>query len=90
METNTKKIGKGLQGTVLSHKMDKTAVVVVSTYKKHPKYGKFIVHDKKYKAHDEKNEYKVGDVVRMMPCRPMSKEKHFVIVERISSKKSAE
>ncbi|MFA6006425.1 MAG: 30S ribosomal protein S17 [Candidatus Paceibacterota bacterium] len=87
METKTQKtgqkIGKGLQGKILSHKMDKTAVVLVSTYKKHPKYGKFIVHDKKFKAHDEKNEYAAGDVVRMMPCRPMSKEKRFTIVEKI-------
>ena len=89
IETKTR-TGKGLQGKVLSHKMDKTAVVLVSNYKKHPKYGKFIVHDKKFKAHDEKNEYKEGDVIRMMPCRPMSKEKHFVIVEKLASKKVAE
>ncbi len=83
MTETTKKIGKGLQGKVLSHKMDKTAIVTVSTYKKHPKYGKFIVHDKKFQAHDEKNEYGVGDIVRIMPFRPMSKEKHFKIVEKI-------
>ena len=83
MEATKAKIGKGLTGTIVSHKMDKTAVVEVSTYKKHPKYGKFIAHDKKYKAHDEKNEYQTGDKVRMMPCRPMSKEKHFIITEKI-------
>lgn len=82
METK-QKIGKGLQGKILSHKMDKTAVVVVSRYVKHPKYGKYISRDKKYKAHDEKNEYAVGDVVRIMPCRPISKEKRFMIVEKV-------
>jgi len=84
------KIGKGLQGNVVSHKTDKTAIVLVSTYKKHPKYGKYIVHDKKYQAHDEKNEYVVGDVVRLMPCRPMSKNKHFIIVEKIRGAVNAE
>lgn len=77
------KIGKGLQGKVLSHKMDKTAIVLVERYVKHPKYGKFIVHKKKFKAHDEDNGYAVGDLVRIMPCRPVSKEKHFMIVEKL-------
>ena len=59
------KIGKGLQGNVVSHKTDKTAIVLVSTYKKHPKYGKYISSSKKYKAHDEQNQFKVGDKVRV-------------------------
>jgi len=76
-------IGKGIQGTVLSHKTDKTAIVVVERYVKHPKYGKFIVHKKKYKVHDENNEYAEGDVVKILPCRPVSKEKRFKITAKI-------
>ncbi len=71
------------QGTVVSHGMNKTAVVKVDRIKVHPKYGKRIRLSKKYKVHDEKNEYKVGDHVIFEECRPLSKEKRWRMVEKI-------
>ena len=75
---------KFLQGTVISDKMNKTRVVQVTWVSKHDKYLKVIRSASKYKAHDEKNETKVGDVVRIMETRPLSKDKRWVI---LSSKK---
>lgn len=60
--------------------MDKTVVVKVDRYVKHPKYGKFYTISKRYKAHDEKNEHKVGEVVIIEESRPISKDKTFVVV----------
>lgn len=74
---------KTLKGKVVSDKMQKTAVVEVSRYFKVPKYKKYIKRSKKYKAHDEKNEYKIGDEVLMEETRPMSKDKHFRIVKKV-------
>lgn len=74
---------KRLKGKVVSDKMDKTVVVLVSRYKKHPKYRKYVQIRKRYKAHDEKNEYKVGDKVVIEECRPLSRDKHFRVVEKI-------
>lgn len=74
---------KTLKGKVVSDKMQKTAVVEVSRYFKVQKYKKYIKRSKKYKAHDEKNEYKVGDEVLMEETRPMSKDKHFKIIKKI-------
>jgi len=74
--TNRKK----LSGVVVSNSMDKTATVLVSRYKKHPKYGKFVKIAKRYKAHDEENIHKVGDKVLIEETRPLSKDKHFKIV----------
>lgn len=71
---------KTLQGTVVSDKMNKTVVVLVSRYVKHPKYQKYQKFSKKYKAHDEHNVVKVGDVVTIRECRPISKDKCFEIV----------
>ena len=71
---------KVLQGVVLSDKMNKTRVVQVRWATKHGKYQKIVRRSSKYKAHDEKNESKLGDVVRMMETRPMSKEKRWVIL----------
>ena len=68
-----------LVGKVLSDKMTKTRVVQVAWRSKHAKYGKQMQHSAKYKAHDEKNEAKMGDVVEMMESRPLSKEKRWVI-----------
>jgi small subunit ribosomal protein S17 len=68
-------------GTVLSDKMDKTIVVGVDTKTLHPLYKKYVVRTKKLKAHDEKNEAKIGDKVRVMECRPISKEKCWNLVE---------
>lgn len=71
---------KKLKGIVVSDKMDKTAVVLVNRYVKHPKYKKYVKISKKYKAHDEEKKYKVGDVVIIEECRPISKDKHFKVL----------
>jgi len=78
MERNERKeqIGK-----VVSDKMQKTIVVAVETYKKHPLYHKRIKYTKKFKAHDENNEAKIGDTVRIMETRPLSKDKRWRLVE---------
>ncbi|MCI5775162.1 MAG: 30S ribosomal protein S17 [Aerococcus sp.] len=70
-----------LQGRVVSDKMDKTIVVQVDTFKFHPTYGKRIKYSKKYKAHDENNEAKLNDVVRIMETRHLSKDKYFRLVD---------
>lgn len=79
MTTPTKNT-KILKGVVVSDKMDKTVVVSVSSYVKHPKYGKYMKRDKSYKAHDEKNQAKVGETVLIRECRPMSKDKSFEVI----------
>ncbi|MBP9711703.1 MAG: 30S ribosomal protein S17 [Candidatus Pacebacteria bacterium] len=71
---------KTLKGVVVSDKMDKTVVVSVSRFVKHPLYGKFYKVSKKYKAHDEENKYKTGDNVEIMETRPISKDKKFKVV----------
>ncbi len=76
----TEEKGKTLSGVVVSDKMDKTVVVSVSRFIKHPKYGKFYKVNKKYKAHDETNKYKTGDKVEIMETRPISKFKKFKVV----------
>lgn len=68
-------------GRVVSDKMDKTIVVAVETYKKHELYHKRIKYTKKFKAHDENNEAKIGDTVRIMETRPLSKDKRWRLVE---------
>lgn len=68
-------------GKVVSDKMDKTIVVAVETYKRDPLYGKRVKVTKKFKAHDEENSAKVGDVVRIAETRPLSKEKRWRLVE---------
>lgn len=70
-------------GKVVSDKMDKTIVVAVETYKKHSLYHKRIRYTKKFKAHDENNQAKIGDVVRIMETRPLSKDKRWRLVEII-------
>ncbi|MDD5033026.1 MAG: 30S ribosomal protein S17 [Candidatus Pacebacteria bacterium] len=74
---------KKLKGEVVSDKMDKTVVVLVSRLVKNKKYGKYIKRSKKHKVHDEKNEYKIGDKVIIEECRPLSKDKHFKIIAKI-------
>lgn len=69
------------KGTVVSDKMDKTVVVAVTRFVKHPKYQKFLKITKKYKAHDEANAHKVGETVSIVESRPLSKDKHFSVVE---------
>lgn len=70
-------------GLVVSNKMDKTVVVSIESYKPHPIYKKFIVSTKKYKAHDENNECNEGDKVKIIECRPISKQKNWAVAEII-------
>ncbi|MTD32236.1 30S ribosomal protein S17 [Planomicrobium sp. YIM 101495] len=79
-ERNQRKV---YTGRVVSDKMDKTITVVVETQKKHGLYGKRVKYSKKFKAHDEQNEAKMGDVVRIMETRPLSATKRFRLVEVI-------
>ena len=75
-----------LTATVVSDKMDKTRVVQIQKVTKHSKYEKQVRHVVKYKAHDEKNATKVGDVVRIMETRPISKDKRWIIQEVVGAK----
>jgi small subunit ribosomal protein S17 len=70
-----------LIGKVVSDKNDKTITVLVETYKTDKLYGKRVKYSKKYAAHDEKNEAKVGDLVRIVETRPLSKSKRYRLVE---------
>jgi small subunit ribosomal protein S17 len=72
-----------LIGVVVSDKMDKTRVVKVERFKKHPKYLKYFKVSKRFKAHDENNEYKNGDKVIIEQSRPLSKEKKWVIIGKV-------
>ena len=84
MERNARKV---YRGTVVSDKMDKTITVMVETKKTHPLYGKRVKYSKKFKAHDENNECLIGDVVKVMETRPLSKDKRWRLVEIISRAK---
>lgn len=81
MERN---IRRSVHGVVTSDKMDKTITVLVETYKRHPKYGKRVKYIKKFKAHDENNVAKIGDVVEIVETRPLSATKRFRLVSIIS------
>jgi small subunit ribosomal protein S17 len=81
MEQENKK--RKIIGVVTSDKMNKTRVVSVSRLKKHPKYLKYYHVTTKFKAHDEKNEYKMGDKVTIEEMRPMSKEKRWNIIGKV-------
>ena len=72
---------KMLQGVVVSNKMDKTVVVSVSRSTRHAVYNKIVRSTKKYKAHDEKNECRIGDKVRIQETRPLSKDKFFRVIQ---------
>ena len=76
-----------LQGTVKSTANDKTVVVEVERRFRHPLYGKFVKQNKKYKAHDENNECKVGDRIKVMETRPLSKDKRWRLVSIIEKAK---
>ena len=65
------------QGRVVADKMDKTVVVAVESRMRHPLYGRIVRRTKRYKAHDEANEYHVGDTVEITECRPLSREKNW-------------
>lgn len=77
MERSKRKV---YRGTVVSDKMDKTITVIVETKKTHPLYGKRVKYSKKFKAHDEHNEAKIGDKVEIMETRPLSATKRFRLV----------
>jgi small subunit ribosomal protein S17 len=83
MERNKRRV---LTGEVVSSSSDKTISVVVTSYQKHPLYGKRVIQTKKYAVHDEANEANVGDTVRIMETRPLSKTKRFRLVEIVSTK----
>ncbi len=80
-ERNERKV---YQGIVVSDKMEKTIVVEVSTQKQHKMYGKRIKYSKRYKAHDENNSANVGDTVKIMETRPLSKDKRFRLLEVVN------
>ena len=74
-------IKRQLKGEVVSDKMDKTIVVRIDTVKVHPRYKKRYKVSERFKAHDEKNEYKVGDKVIIQECRPLSKDKRWRVTK---------
>ena len=82
--------GKTLQGTVVKTAMKDTATVEVSRYEQHPKYKKFIKKSKKFFVHDPGNTLGVGDKVVMRETRPISKNKHFIVVSRTQAPKVEE
>ncbi|MCS6858717.1 MAG: 30S ribosomal protein S17 [Abditibacteriales bacterium] len=79
--TKTRHARKEREGIVVSDKMDKTVVVAVQRLTRHPLYGRVIRITRKFKAHDEKNECRVGDRVRIVETRPLSKEKRWRVAE---------
>jgi len=84
------KIERKMEGLVVGDKMEKTVIVLVKRLKVHPKYKKRYTVSMKYKCHDESNQYKVGDIVFVKQCRPMSKDKKHIVVgkkEKIIAKK---
>lgn len=81
MAMTERNLRKERMGIVLSNKMDKTITVAVHFKEKHPIYGKFVKKTKKYTAHDENNECNIGDTVRIMETRPLSKNKRWRLVE---------
>ncbi len=80
-QTVRKAVKREFVGKVTSDKMDKTIVVAVSSKELHRLYKKYVTRVKKYKAHDEKNEAHIGDTVRIIECRPLSKEKCWRLAE---------
>ena len=87
MQSDMRNLRKERQGIVSSNKMDKTITVAVKCKEKHPIYGKFVNKTKKYHAHDENNECGIGDTVRIMETRPLSKLKRWRLVEIIEKAK---
>lgn len=78
----TEAIQRKFSGVVVSDKMDKTIVVKVESTKIHPKYGKRYVRTEKYKVHDETNQFKAGDKVNFVECRPLSKDKRWRVLAK--------
>ena len=84
MERNNRKVREGV---VVSDKMDKSIVILVERKMKHPIYGKFLKRSTKFMAHDEKNECRIGDRVRIMETRPLSKNKCWRLIEIVEKAK---
>jgi small subunit ribosomal protein S17 len=80
-EENKKTTKKVFQGKVVSDKMEKTITVLIEKRTLHPIYQKYVTQSKKFKAHDEKQEAKIGDTVRIIECRPISKDKTWSLLE---------
>jgi small subunit ribosomal protein S17 len=87
MEETTRKEKQTLQGVVVSDKMQKTIVVEIMMRKLHPLYKKYLTRTKKVKAHDENNEAKTGDTVRVVECRPLSRDKRWRLAEIVERAK---
>ena len=83
----TRNLRKERTGVVVSNKMEKSIVVAIKWKEKHPIYGKFVNKTKKYNAHDEKNECNIGDTVKIMETRPLSKTKRWRLVQIIERAK---
>ena len=83
----TRHLRKERTGVVVSNKMEKSIVVAIKWKEKHPIYGKFVNKTKKYHAHDEKNECNIGDTVKIMETRPLSKTKRWRLVQIIERAK---
>ncbi|MFT4523885.1 MAG: small subunit ribosomal protein S17 [Bacteroidia bacterium] len=86
-QTAERNLRKEILGLVTSNSMDKSITVIVERKEKHPMYGKYVKKSKKFHAHDEKNECNVGDTVRIMETRPLSKTKCWRMVEIIERAK---
>ena len=82
-KSQIKKVKRKLKGVIVSDKMNKTVVVAVNRYKKHPKYKKYFKITKRFKVHNDKGEFHTGDKVLIEESRPLSKEKRWVIFSRI-------
>ena len=87
MELEQRGFRKTRTGVVVSDKMDKTIVVAIKTKVRHPLYGKMVNRTRKFKAHDEQNQCGIGDTVRIMETRPLSKDKRWRLVEIIEKAK---
>jgi small subunit ribosomal protein S17 len=75
-------------GKITSNKMDKTVVVLVERRVKHPLYGKMVTKSNKLHAHDEKNEFGIGDTVEITACRPLSKTKHWTVTKLVEKSRA--
>ena len=87
MELEQRGFRKTRTGVVVSDKMDKTIVVAIKTKVRHPLYGKMVNRTRKFRAHDEQNQCGIGDTVRIMETRPLSKDKRWRLVEVIEKAK---
>ena len=82
MNKEAKKIIKKFKGTAVSDKNDKTIIVRVDTFKMHPTYKKRYKSSQRYKVHDEKNQFKTGETVEFVSCRPLSKDKKWRVINK--------